>query len=59
MYTIAEGSSAASSLLWDGIGSGGTVLPNGSYTISISALDGAWNAGDECSVEVEVANYME
>jgi hypothetical protein len=28
-------------------------------TIAISALDGSWNAGGECAVEVIVANYME
>jgi hypothetical protein len=58
-YSIPEGASAAGSMLWQGVGSGGTVLPNGAYTIAISALDGSWNAGGECAVEVIVANYME
>jgi hypothetical protein len=59
LYTIPEGASAAGSMLWHGVGGDGIVLPNGTYTFAISALDGSWNAGDECAIEVIVANYME
>jgi hypothetical protein len=59
LYSLPEGASAAGSMLWHGVGVDGTVLPNGAYTIAISALDGSWNAGGGCAIEVIVANYME
>ena len=56
VYRTGGGTSASTTLEWDGRGTDGHVLPNGDYALQISALDESWNAGDVCTVDVTIDN---
>ncbi len=57
VYRTDGGSSATTTLTWDGRDTEGHILDNGDYALQISALDESWNAGDVCTVDVSIDNH--
>ena len=49
---------SSGSLTWDGRDQAGVVVENGTYTLQISARDGAWNEGSTCAAVVELDNRL-
>jgi hypothetical protein len=53
-----SGRSMEGFLVWDGRDASGMVVPNGLYTLHVSALDIHENAGKVCVVSVSVDNHI-
>ena len=58
LWRTAAGSAAAS-LAWSGRDQDGLVVENGTYTVTLTALDDHWNAGLPCSQAVSVSNRVQ
>ena len=54
----ASTSSGSGSLTWDGKATNGTVVPDGSYTARLSAVDGAGNVGASVDRRVDVVTFL-
>ncbi len=51
--------SGADTLAWDGRGADGAVVPNGTYHVSIQALDTASNRSAPCDTTVTVQSALD
>jgi len=53
-----EGSASTATLSWDGRGDDGRVDANGSYLVSVTPADDAWNLGSGCDNAVTLDNRV-
>ena len=58
LLTRTLATSPSASLAWNGRGQDGFISDNGDHFLTVTALDGHWNAGASCTQTVRVANHV-